>query len=112
MFDDFNDAQLGTEQIGKIFSEEITDAGGRVHENWSDGSRLFARSILPAITEIQPSDGMKGGVALRATDAEIWVHPYTFRLVCTNGAIHAHAVQSRQIVLEDWMSPVDVEAQL
>ena len=36
-------------------------------------------------------------MALRTTGPDILVHPYTFRLVCTNGAIRAHALQTRRV---------------
>jgi hypothetical protein len=101
-----------TEQIGSIFREEIINAGGTVHECFDDGSRLFVRSILPSITEVLPGDRMQGGVALRASDAELSVHPYTFRLVCTNGAIHAHAIQSRQIILGDSIDEMSLQWEL
>ena len=55
------------------------------------------RAVLPLYRDVQRNDTMQCGVALRATDDEVRVHPYLFRLVCTNGAIMAHAVQSRRI---------------
>jgi hypothetical protein len=108
----YDNTKLSTDEINSIFSEEIISAGGTVHERWNDGSRLFIRSILPNITDVTRGDGMKGGVAIRADDTGLWVHPYTFRLVCTNGAIHAHAVQSQQIVFADEPTTMEVERQL
>jgi hypothetical protein len=108
----FNNAYLSTEQISTIFSQEIQMIGGTVHERFDDGSRLFVRSILPPVTEVKPGDGIKGGVAIRADDSEISVHPYTYRLVCTNGAIHAHATQSQQIILSDEISDFEAETHL
>ena len=70
---------------------------------------LFVRSILPNITDVTRGDGMKGGVAIRADDTGLWVHPYTFRLVCTNGTIHAHALQSQQIIFADEPTTMEVE---
>jgi hypothetical protein len=100
----YDNDSVDLDQISSIFNEEITAAGGTVHERFEDDSRLFIRSILPSTTEVQRGDKMKGGVALRAVDDEVWVHPYTYRLVCTNGAIHAHAVQTRHLVLSDQFS--------
>jgi hypothetical protein len=86
---------LSTREIAGVFAEEIQSLGGRVSDRFDDGgSRLFLRSILPPRQDVRRGDGLQGGVALLATDAEIRVHPYVFRQVCTNGAIRAHAVQT------------------
>jgi len=86
-----------TAEIRSIFQREIVEAGGKVTDVFDDGVRLFARSVLPEITDLRPGDRIRAGVALRAIDDQIFVHPYTFRLVCTNGAIVAQAVQTRQL---------------
>jgi hypothetical protein len=85
----------GTGEIAEIFGEEIAALGGVVTDAFDDGERLFARSTVPRVTELRPGDRVRGGVALRVTAGEIAVHPYTFRQVCTNGAIHAQAIQTR-----------------
>jgi hypothetical protein len=86
-----------TAEIRALFAEEVAAAGGAVSDTFDDGSRLFARSILPQVREVRAGDKLQGGVALRATGEEVWVHPYVFRLVCRNGAIMAHALQTRHI---------------
>jgi hypothetical protein len=86
-----------TREIGEIFAEEIAAAGGRVSDKFDDGSRLFLRAVLPGEREVRPGDRVQGGVALRATPEEISVHPYVFRQVCSNGAIRARALESREI---------------
>jgi hypothetical protein len=48
---------------------------------------------------------LQGGVALRASEQDVWVHPYVFRLVCRNGAIMAHAVQTRHIEGHEFTTP-------
>src|SRR5258708_11044459 len=88
-----------TESIFSIFSEEIASLGGSVKDTYNDGDRLFTRSILPEIREVRPRDFMQSGVALRADSEEAWVHPYLFRQVCANGAIMAHAIESRRIAI-------------
>src|SRR6266581_1184536 len=93
------DQRLTTAQIQAVFAEEIRDAGGTVSDTFDDGARLFTRSILPRGREVRPKDRVQGGVALKATEQEIWVHPYIFRLVCRNGAIMAHAIQTRHITI-------------
>jgi hypothetical protein len=89
---------LTTREILEVFADEVTTAGGKVTETFDDEHFLYARSILPGEREVQRGDKVQGGVALRATEEEIRVHPYVFRQVCKNGAIRAHAIQTRQIV--------------
>src|SRR5262249_5901033 len=47
--------------------------------------------------EVRPGDRVQGGVAIKACEGQVWVHPYVFRQVCRNGAIAAHAVQTRHL---------------
>jgi hypothetical protein len=49
------------------------------------------------MADVRPNDAINAGVALRAAGPEIVVHPYTFRQVCTNGAIAAHSFGSRRL---------------
>ena len=86
-----------TDDIREAFADEIATLGGTVPDVYDDGHRLFARAILPADDEIRPGDRVRGGVAVRAVGSEIMVHPYTYRQVCTNGAIAAHALETRRI---------------
>src|ERR1043166_3199788 len=88
---------LSTAEASAIFAEEIQAAGGHVSDKFDDGRRLFVRSILPWVKEVRARDGVQGGVALRATEHELSVHPYVFRKVCSNGAIMAQAIQSQHI---------------
>jgi hypothetical protein len=83
--------------ISALFAEEITAAEGTVSETLDDGIRLFARAVLPGVREIRAGDSLRAGVALRAIGGQIRVHPYVFRQICRNGAIIAHALQSRDI---------------
>jgi hypothetical protein len=95
---------LSTAEIQAIFAEEISDAGGFNSETFDDGVRLFSRAILPWLDDVRPKDQMKGGVAIRATECEICIHPYLFRTVCRNGAIMAHAIETRRIENSDVLS--------
>jgi len=92
---------LTMREIGDIFAEEIRAVAGTVSETYDDGTLLFARSILPGTREVKKGDKVQGGVALRADEREIRVHPYVFRQVCKNGAIRAHALETRRIVRPD-----------
>jgi hypothetical protein len=96
---------LSTTEIRDVFAEVIEDAHGTVSETCADGDWLFARSLLPWVADVRPNDRMQGGVALRASAHEICLHPYVFRLVCKNGAIRAHAIESRHIDLSETLLP-------
>ncbi|HKI31285.1 MAG TPA: hypothetical protein VKA46_05425 [Gemmataceae bacterium] len=91
------DDHLTTAHVHTLFADEVQAAGGTVSDTFDDGRRLFARSVLPAVAEVQPGDRVQGGVAIRACQGQVWVHPYVFRQVCRNGAIVAHAVQTRHL---------------
>jgi hypothetical protein len=91
------DNWLTTTEIKDLFEQEITAAGGTMSDVFDDGYRLFVRSVLPQVREVRKADHLQGGVALRAGKEDIWVHPYVFRQVCSNGAIMAHALQTRHI---------------
>jgi hypothetical protein len=93
---------LTTREIRDLFAEEIESASGTVSDVYEGGTLLFARSVLPGTRDVRRRDRVQGGVALRATDREIWVHPYVFRQVCSNGAIRAHAIQTRHITMAEF----------
>jgi hypothetical protein len=97
-----------TAEMKALFAEEIAAAGGVVSDTFDDGRRLFMRSVLPRLREVAIGDQLQGGVALRATEEEVSVHPYVFRLVCRNGAIAAHAIQTRHLEAEDFTTPEEV----
>lgn len=91
---------LTTAQIKAAFAQEIAAAGGTTSDTFDDGSRLLTRSILPGVREVRPKDWVQGGVALKAAQGEVWVHPYVFRQVCQNGAIMAQTLGSRHLELD------------
>ena len=92
-----------TRELLDVFTEEVTQCGGRVITPYDDGERLYARAILPEVREVAPRDGVQGGVAVRGVVGEVRVHPYVFRQVCSNGAIWAQSLQTRRIVYaDDW----------
>jgi hypothetical protein len=86
-----------TTEIGEVFAEEIAGLGGTVTDRYDDGTHLLARSVLPGLREVGRNDPVQGGVAIRATDEAIQIHPYVFRQVCSNGAIMAQAIQTWQV---------------
>jgi hypothetical protein len=103
---------LSTMEIQAIFAEEIADAGGFISDTFDDGDRLFARSILPWVAEVRPKDQMQGGVAIKSAECEVSIHPYLFRTVCTNGAILAHAIETRRLDISDFFSREVATAEL
>jgi hypothetical protein len=86
-----------TSEIREIFQAQLSDAGGLVTDAFDDGRRLFLRGVLPNMTDVRLGDRIQAGVALRAVDDLVNIHPYTFRLVCSNGAIMAQAVQTATV---------------
>jgi hypothetical protein len=80
--------------IVTVFTETVAEYSGRVADNYDDGSRLFVRALLPFVKDVRPNDSMQGGLALRATQSEIALHPYLFRKVCSNGQIMAQSLAS------------------
>ncbi len=100
---------LTTQEIKEIFVEEVEAAGGRMSDVFDDGARIFLRGILAPEKEVQPKDRVQGGVAVRATSEDIRVHPYVFRQVCSNGAIRAHAIETREILRGDFATEEQAE---
>jgi hypothetical protein len=89
--------QPATGTIVEAFIEEIESLGGTVPDVYDDGQRLCARAVLPPSTDVRPGDMVRAGVAVRVMGTEIAVHPYTFRKVCSNGAIATHALETRRL---------------
>jgi hypothetical protein len=92
---------MTTAEIAAVFGDEIGSARGTVRETADDGERLFIRAVLPRTCEVRPRDALQAGVAVKATDTDVWVHPFVFRLACKNGAIMAHAAESRHLFGHD-----------
>jgi hypothetical protein len=103
---------LSTAEVLSIFSEEITAHQGRVTDTFDDGTRLFTRSILPQVKQVRPGDKLQGGVALKAVEGEVWLHPYVFRQVCRNGAIMAETLASRHFTDSDLLDSYTATASL
>jgi hypothetical protein len=94
-----------TQELLDVFTAEVTECGGRVINPYDDGIRLYARAVLPQVREVGPQDRVQGGVAMRAVEGEVRLHPYVYRQVCSNGAIAAQALATRRIVYaDDWPS--------
>jgi hypothetical protein len=88
---------LTTARVLAVFAEEVGAHRGEVTQTFDDGKRMFSRAVLPPIAEVGPGDKVRGGVAIKATGDGIWLYPYTFRRICSNGAIAARTLEERPI---------------
>jgi len=95
-----------TEEIALAFADEIATLGGAVSDSYDDGRRLFLRATLPPEMEVRPGDVLRAGVALQTTGPIVGVYPYTFRRVCTNGAIAAHVTHARHVARVEVTTPI------
>lgn len=84
-------------RIRVVFAEEIAALRGTIANVIHQDDRLYLRAVLPRYAEVGSLDSVQCGVALRSVEGALQVHPYVFRLVCENGAIMAHALQTRRI---------------
>jgi hypothetical protein len=88
---------LTTGAVLDEFTDAVADCGGSVSGVFNDGTRLFARSVLPTVDTVRRTDAFQGGVAIRGTENDVWLYPFLFRQVCTNGAILAQTLDARHI---------------
>lgn len=88
---------LTTARVLAVFAEEVKARRGEVTRTFDDGKRLFSRAVLPHVAEVGPGDQIRGGVAIKATGDGVWLYPYTFRRICSNGAIAARTLEERPI---------------
>lgn len=96
---------LTTEKVLEVFTDELAARKGKITDTFNDGRRLFCRGIFPQLENVRPGDALNGGVAIKATDEQICVYPYTFRVLCQNGAIRAQSVGSICIEGLDQLQP-------
>jgi hypothetical protein len=92
----FNES-LTTARVLAVFAEEVRARWGEVTQTFDDGKRLFSRAVLPHVAEVGPGDQIRGGVAIKATGDGVWLYPYTFRRICSNGAIATWTLEGRPI---------------
>jgi hypothetical protein len=103
---------LSTAGMLAAFSDEITSRGGQVADKFHDGRRLFVRGVLALADDVRPGDRVQGGVALKATEGDVSVHPYVFRQVCHNGAIMAHSLGGERLEHVDWLGAETAEQRI
>jgi hypothetical protein len=95
-------------EILEAFEHEVRDLGGTLRDVYAEGDLLYARAVLGDARDLRPDDRIHGGVAVRTHDTEVLVHPYTYRVVCTNGAVAAFATGSRVIERVELSAPTAV----
>ena len=74
-------------EIAAIFEQECTALGAMSVDTVQDETRLFGRAVCGPAELICQGDEVHGGVAVRVEGPEVFVHPYSLRKVCVNGAI-------------------------
>src|SRR5438270_5929286 len=99
------DIGLSTQRILEAFKQEITARGGKLTDKSLSKRRLFARSVVKLSEEVKPGDRLHGGVALKAREGEVSVHPYVLRQVCTNGAVMPQLLETTHLSHLDWGDP-------
>lgn len=108
----FGNNGLTTTDVLEAYSEEIALLQGTIADVFHEDGRLIARGVLPHLQEVQRDDRLQAGVAMKANDQGVWLHPYVFRLVCQNGAIMAQSASSREIAEFYSLAPQDAIADL
>jgi hypothetical protein len=88
---------LTTARVLAVFAEEVRARRGEVTQTFDDGKRLFSRAVLPHVAEVAAGDQIRSGVAIKATGDGVWLYPYMFRRICSNGAITARTLEERSI---------------
>jgi hypothetical protein len=96
------------QDIRNVVEEEISLADGNVTDCVIHNDRLFLRSVLPQVRQVRRKDSVQAGVAVMASRTDIFVHPYTFRQVCRNGAVMSQTLDSVQIERVPLDAPSDV----
>jgi hypothetical protein len=103
---------LPMQRVKAVFISEIEAIGGSITDTFEDDTQLFIRSTLPQMREVGPRDFVQAGVALRVSGPEIAICPYIIRLVCTNGAILAHILDSQHISQAPALTGSEIEVAL
>lgn len=101
--------QLDLDQIWSAFALKLAEVGGELGRSTTHSGRLYAYGNLLQFAEVAPDDVHEGGVALRASADEIWIHPYIVRKTRVNGAIVAQLLEAEPIVPEDGATPESVK---
>lgn len=70
-----------------VFDKTMRDKQGKIVDSAESRGIVYARATSPRAREIRDRDTFFGGVAFRASDTGVSIHPYAFRVVCSNGLV-------------------------
>lgn len=95
--------------IKQLFEEQIQQRfGGQIVESIIVDDCLMARAKYQSSDEVRVGDQVNAGCAIRVVEEQVTVHSFTYRKVCSNGAIAPNVVnQGRTCRLtedEQWKS--------
>jgi hypothetical protein len=88
---------LSAAAVREVFVERVTRLGGQVKDIFEEDGVLLARGVLPHEGEVKPRDKIQSGAAVRFSGSDLWIHPYTLRQVCKNGAIMVRSAHSTRV---------------
>jgi hypothetical protein len=85
------------EQIAQEFASEIELLKGNVIDSVADAGRLYMRALVPGGASPRAGDLIRWGVAIRVSGPDVGVYPFTYRTICTNGAIQVESIASHMM---------------
>ena len=88
---------ITTEAIKDVFNDELYSRSGTEQDAYWDGDRLFIRGLLPQVEEVARDDELQNGIALRATETKVFVHPFILRKICDNGQVVSMTIASQEV---------------
>lgn len=93
------------DEIASTFSFEVDSVGGELERTVTEEGQLYIFAHLPHIDEAAPHDFIGGGLAMRASQTAIGIHPYLVRQACINGFVMARVLQEPPILLQELSTP-------
>ena len=88
-----------TADIAAVFEEECRERGADTVDCYRQEQRLLARAVFGPPRAVRPGDQIRGGVAVRLDGPALVVHPFSWRQICSNGAIAPMVLGSHRIEL-------------
>lgn len=89
-------------ELATAFAVEVVEVGGALQRSLSEEGRLYAFAHLPHMDEAAPHDFIGGGIAMRASNSAVGIHPYVVRQACINGFVMSRALEAPPILLRDF----------
>jgi len=89
--------------VRDLFQETFREMDGKIIDSTEARGIVYARATVPRTRSVRKGDEFFGGVAMRASDAGVSIHPFTFRVVCSNGAVMSRSRLSRSFEFDcEW----------